>query len=82
MPGQSATSFNSVNLNEQQREQNYYGVATYQKSVGDFNGQFSVFGRQRRAFPAGSNWRPLFQRRGQRRGTQTLFRRLASRRQL
>jgi outer membrane receptor protein involved in Fe transport len=45
MPGQSSTSFNSVNLNEQQREQNYFGVVTYQKSVGDFNGQFSAFGR-------------------------------------
>jgi hypothetical protein len=45
MPGQSATSFNSVNLNENQKEQNYYGVVSYQKSAGDFNGQFSVFGR-------------------------------------
>jgi len=32
-------------LNEQQREQNYYGVVTYQKSVGDFNGQISAYGR-------------------------------------
>jgi outer membrane receptor protein involved in Fe transport len=39
------TTFNSSDLNEQQREQNYYGVAAYQKSVGDFNGQVSVFGR-------------------------------------
>ena len=38
-------SFNSADLNEQQREQNYYLVGTYQKSAGDFNGQFSVFGR-------------------------------------
>jgi hypothetical protein len=53
MPGQSATSFNSANLNEQQREQNYYGVATYQISVGDFNGQVSVFGRQ-----SGVHFRP------------------------
>jgi outer membrane receptor protein involved in Fe transport len=45
MPGQSATSFNSVNLNENQKEQNYYGVATYQKSAGDLNLQVSVFGR-------------------------------------
>ena len=32
-------------LNEQQREQNYFGVMTYQKSVGDFNGQIALFGR-------------------------------------
>jgi outer membrane receptor protein involved in Fe transport len=38
-------TFDSSALNEQQREQNYYGVVAYQKSVGDFNGQFSVFGR-------------------------------------
>jgi hypothetical protein len=37
--------FNSSDLNEQQREQNYYGVVAYQKSVGDFNGQVSLFGR-------------------------------------
>ena len=38
-------TFNSSALNEQQREQNYYGVLTYQKSVGDFNGQVSLFER-------------------------------------
>ena len=38
-------TFDSTQLNEQQREQNYYGVVTYQKSVGDFNGQLSVYGR-------------------------------------
>ncbi len=37
--------FNSSDLNEQQREQNYYGVVAYQKSVGDFNAQISLFGR-------------------------------------
>jgi outer membrane receptor protein involved in Fe transport len=37
--------FNSADLNEQQREQNYYGVMAYQKSVGDFNAQVSLFGR-------------------------------------
>jgi outer membrane receptor protein involved in Fe transport len=37
--------FNSADLNEQQREQNYYGVMTYQKSVGDFNGQIALLGR-------------------------------------
>ncbi|HWY30641.1 MAG TPA: TonB-dependent receptor, partial [Candidatus Acidoferrum sp.] len=39
------TSFNSANLNETQREQNYYGVGTYQKSAGDLNVQVSAFGR-------------------------------------
>jgi len=38
-------NFDSSTLNEQQREQNYYGVLTYQKSVGDFNGQVSIYGR-------------------------------------
>jgi hypothetical protein len=32
-------------LNENQNEQNYYGVATYQKSAGDLNLQASIFGR-------------------------------------
>jgi len=45
MPGQSATSFNSVDLNENQNEQNYFGVVTYQKSAGDLNFQASVLGR-------------------------------------
>jgi outer membrane receptor protein involved in Fe transport len=38
-------SFNSADLNEQQREQNYYGVLTYQKRAGDLNYQISAFGR-------------------------------------
>jgi len=38
-------SFNSSDLNENQNEQNYYGVVTYQKSAGDLNYQASVFGR-------------------------------------
>lgn len=38
-------NFDSSALNEQQREQNYYGVVTYQKSVGDFNGQLALLGR-------------------------------------
>jgi outer membrane receptor protein involved in Fe transport len=38
-------NFNSANLNEQQREQNYYAVAAYQKSAGNFNGQLSAYGR-------------------------------------
>jgi outer membrane receptor protein involved in Fe transport len=43
-PWQSG-SFDSSTLNENQNEQNYYGVATYQKSAGDLNLQASVFGR-------------------------------------
>jgi outer membrane receptor for ferrienterochelin and colicins len=38
-------SFNSSALNEQQFEQNYYGVVTYQKTAGNLNYQASVFGR-------------------------------------
>ena len=45
MPGQSATSFNSANLNENQNEQNYYGIIAYQKSAGDLNLQVSTFVR-------------------------------------
>ena len=39
------TNFNSSDLNENQNEQNYYGVVTYQKSAGDLNYQVSAFGR-------------------------------------
>jgi len=38
-------SFASAGLNENQNEQNYYGVVTYQKSAGDLNYQVSAFGR-------------------------------------
>ncbi len=38
-------SFDSSNLNENQNEQNYYGVVTYQKSAGDLNYQVSLLGR-------------------------------------
>jgi len=38
-------SFNSSALNEQQLEQNYYGVITYQKAAGNLNYQVSAFGR-------------------------------------
>ena len=38
-------TFDSSTLNENQNEQNYYGVVTYQKSAGDLNLQASVFGR-------------------------------------
>lgn len=37
--------FDSSTLNENQNEQNYYGVVAYQKSAGDLNYQASVFGR-------------------------------------
>ncbi len=38
-------TFDSSRLNENQNEQNYFGVATYQKSAGDLNYQLSAFGR-------------------------------------
>jgi hypothetical protein len=38
-------SFDSSKLNENQNEQNYYGVATYQKAAGDLNFQISAYGR-------------------------------------
>ena len=38
-------TFDSSNLNENQNEQNYYTVVTYQKSAGDLNFQVSAFGR-------------------------------------
>jgi outer membrane receptor protein involved in Fe transport len=44
-PWESSGTFDSSTLNENQNEQNYYGVVTYQKSAGDLNVQASVFGR-------------------------------------
>jgi outer membrane receptor protein involved in Fe transport len=38
-------TFDSSRLNENQNEQNYYAVVTYQKSAGDLNYQVSAFGR-------------------------------------
>ena len=38
-------TFDSSRLNENQNEQNYFGIATYQKSAGDLNYQLSAFGR-------------------------------------
>ncbi len=38
-------TFNSSNLNENQNEQNYYGVVTYQKTAGELNYQVSLLGR-------------------------------------
>ncbi|HEU6449478.1 MAG TPA: TonB-dependent receptor [Verrucomicrobiae bacterium] len=43
--GALPANFNSSNLNENQNEQNYYGVVAYQQSIGDLNFQASVFGR-------------------------------------
>ncbi len=39
-------AFDSSKLNENQNEQNYYAVATYQKSAGDLNYQVSAFARE------------------------------------
>lgn len=36
---------NSVDLNENQTEQNYYGIVSYQKSAGDLNYQLAAYGR-------------------------------------
>ena len=41
MPG----TFDSTTLNENQNEQNYYGVVAYQKSAGDLNLQVAAYGR-------------------------------------
>jgi outer membrane receptor protein involved in Fe transport len=38
-------TFDSANLDENQNEQNYYGVAAYQKSVNDLNLQVAAYGR-------------------------------------
>ncbi len=44
IPGFSG--FNSASDNENQNEQNYYSVLTYQKSAGDLDFQISAFGRE------------------------------------
>jgi outer membrane receptor protein involved in Fe transport len=44
-PWESSGTFDSSTLNENQNEQNYYAVVTYQKSAGDLNFQASVLGR-------------------------------------
>ncbi|HEY1763875.1 MAG TPA: TonB-dependent receptor [Opitutaceae bacterium] len=38
--------FDSSGLNENQNEQNFFAVAAYQVSAGDFNGQLSAFARE------------------------------------
>jgi outer membrane receptor for ferrienterochelin and colicin len=42
---QGPATFDSAALDERQNEQNYYGVATYQKSAGELNFQVSALGR-------------------------------------
>jgi outer membrane receptor protein involved in Fe transport len=39
------TTFDSANVNENQNEQNYYAVVSYQKSAGNLNYQVSAIGR-------------------------------------
>ncbi len=39
-------TFNSADDNENQNEQNYYSVLTYQKTAGDLDFQISAFGRE------------------------------------
>jgi outer membrane receptor protein involved in Fe transport len=41
--------FDSARLDENQHEQNYFGIATYQKSVGNLNYQISALGRDSEA---------------------------------
>jgi outer membrane receptor protein involved in Fe transport len=43
--GALPANFNSSSLNENQNEQNYYGVVSYQKSAGKLDYQFSAIGR-------------------------------------
>jgi hypothetical protein len=45
VPGYTG-AFNSANDNENQNEQNYYSVLTYQKTAGDLDFQISAFGRE------------------------------------
>jgi len=42
---QGPATFDSTRLDENQTEQNYYGVVTYQKSTGKLDYQLSAFGR-------------------------------------
>jgi outer membrane receptor protein involved in Fe transport len=42
-------AFDSARLDENQHEQNYFGIVTYQKSAGDLNYQLSALGRDSRA---------------------------------
>jgi hypothetical protein len=59
VPGYTGT-FNSLNDNENQNEQNYYTALAYQKSAGDLDFQISAFGRESeqhfRPDPIGDLW--------------------------
>jgi outer membrane receptor protein involved in Fe transport len=44
-PWAGATEPSVLSLNDNENEQNYYGVLAYQKSAGDLNYQFSVYAR-------------------------------------
>jgi len=58
-------TFNSSSLNENQNEQNYYGVVTYQKAAGKLElSGFIVWPEQQRAFHARPDRRPVLRRRG------------------
>jgi outer membrane receptor protein involved in Fe transport len=46
-------TFNSASLNENQDEQNYYGIVAYQKSAGDLNYQVAAYGRS-----SGAHFKP------------------------
>jgi outer membrane receptor protein involved in Fe transport len=45
-PSAPPQNFSPTDLNDNQTEQNYYGVAAFQKSAGDFNLQVAAFGRE------------------------------------
>ena len=51
-------TFNSADLNENQIEQNYYGVVAYQKSAGDLNYQVSALWPRQRACISRPDIRP------------------------
>jgi len=44
-PATPAQTYSPLDLDDNQTEQNYYGVAAYQKSAGDLNLQVAAFGR-------------------------------------
>jgi hypothetical protein len=45
LPWGGAGSFNSARLDENQNEQNYYGIVAYQKKLNDLDFQVAAFGR-------------------------------------
>jgi outer membrane receptor protein involved in Fe transport len=52
--GPALGAYSPLDLNDNQTEQNYYGVAAYQKSAGDLNYQVAIFGRS-----SGAHYTPL-----------------------